>query len=428
MANDYLSLFILDINRAYEGMAWSIQANPPALAQAGLHARDLADALGSVGLSQLSALTDDISRQLSLEQSSVVPIAQNLVELLKRALFALEQSDDMVLSAEHAQEIGRLSSDMLALLGGTSFKSPHMQSMLDEWGLDSTISTSVEPPPSTEKLPDNWFVEDDSVASDSSPSTSLLALNPKDFVPAAAVLIQRRAGLNLVQRIRQMLKAQNLPANKSIDFLLSEHQDGLSALGQISLARPLVDLAEELVVDGVSADADMVDALVSAISVLPKAQRLVANKQALTLFIDLYGVDFDQSNMQLAGEMIAKVQGRIGQEHDRLRITMPASLKRMRFLPFKRGSDYYVVSWAQLLSISNIDGQFAASDILGSAVVCDKVMRLSSGCTHEVLYANEVFPIVNMNSFVLPSVLSGPYWMKGIALDDASSPYSWVAV
>ena len=61
MANDYLSLFIADINRAYEGMVWSIETNPPALAQAGLHARDLADALGSVGLSQLSALTDDVS-------------------------------------------------------------------------------------------------------------------------------------------------------------------------------------------------------------------------------------------------------------------------------------------------------------------------------------------------------------------------------
>ena len=91
MANDYLSLFIADINRAYEGLVWSVEANPPALTQAGLHARDLADALGSVGLSQLSALTADVSRQLSMEQTSVLPIAQNLIELLKRALFALEQ-------------------------------------------------------------------------------------------------------------------------------------------------------------------------------------------------------------------------------------------------------------------------------------------------------------------------------------------------
>jgi hypothetical protein len=100
----------------------------------------------------------------------------------------------------------------------------------------------------------------------------------------------------------------------------------------------------------------------------------------------------------------------------------------MRFLPFKRGSEYYVVSWAQLLSIANVDSGFAASDVLGSATGCDKVLRLSCGCVHQALHADEVFPIANMNSFVLPSVLSGPYWMRGIALDDASRPYSWVAV
>ncbi len=422
MANDYLSLFIADINRAYEGMVWSIEANPPALAQAGLHARDLADALGSVGLSQLSALTDDVSRQLSLEQSSVLPIAQNLVELLKRALFALEQSDDMVMSSAHLEEIQRLSGDLLVLLGGASFQSPQMQIMVDDWGMPA------EQGPSDSEA---TLAENNASASTLTASSTLsnpVVIDPREFVSSAGVIAQRRAGLNLVQRIRQMLSAQNLPTNKSIDFLLSEHQDALSALGQVALTSVLAELAADMVVDGVYADADVVDTLVSAISVLPKAQRLVANKQALTLFIDLYGVQFEQSHMHLAGEIIAKAQGRIGQEHDRLRITMPASLKRMRFLPFKRGSDYFVVSWAQLLSISNVDGQFAVSDVLGSALGCDKVLRLSSGCMHEVLHANEVFPIVNMNSFALPSVLSGPYWMKGIALDDASSPYSWVAV
>lgn len=409
MANDYLSLFIADINRAYEGLVWSVEANPPALTQAGLHARDLADALGSVGLSQLSALTADVSRQLSMEQTSVLPIVQNLIELLKRALFALEQSDDMVMSSAHVEEIQRLSGDMLALLGGISFQSPQMQAMADEWGLPPVEETPVEA------------------------ATQAISIDPtapdlKDYILAAGVLNQRRAGLNLVQRIRQMISVQNLPANKSIDFLLSEHQDALSALGQLTLTTALTGLADEIAVDGVLADRDAIDTLVRTLSILPRAQRLVANKQALTLFIDLYGVHYEQSQMEFAGEVIARALGRIEQEHDRLRITLPASLKRMRFLPFKRGSEYYVVSWAQLLSIANVDSGFAASDVLGSATGCDKVLRLSCGCVHQTLHADEVFPIANMNSFVLPSVLSGPYWMRGIALDDASRPYSWVAV
>jgi hypothetical protein len=409
VANDYLSLFIADINRAYEGLVWSVEANPPALTQAGLHARDLADALGSVGLSQLSALTADVSRQLSMEQTSVLPIAQNLIELLKRALFALEQSDNMVMTSAHVEEIQRLSGDMLALLGGISFQSPQMQAMADEWGLPPVEETPVQ-------------AETQAISVDPNP------LDLKDYILAAGVLNQRRAGLNLVQRIRQMISVQNLPANKSIDFLLSEHQDALSALGQVTLTAALTGLADEIAVEGVLADRDAIDILVRTLSILPRAQRLVANKQALTLFIDLYGVHYEQSQMEFAGEVIARALGRIEQEHDRLRITLPASLKRMRFLPFKRGSEYYVVSWAQLLSIANVDSGFAASDVLGSATGCDKVLRLSCGCVHQALHADEVFPIANMNSFVLPSVLSGPYWMRGIALDDASRPYSWVAV
>lgn len=420
MANDYLSLFITDINRAYEGLTWSIDVNPPSLSQAGLHARDLADALGSVGLSQLSALTADVSRQLSMEQTSVLPITKSLIELLKRALFALEQSDDMTMSSAHVEEIQRLSADMLLLLGGTSFQSPQMQTMVQEWGLppvesDPLVSSSMDAPQSESPVSD-------------APVTPVLTIDPREYVASATVIGQRRAGLNLIQRTRQMLSAQNLPANKPIDFLLSEHQDALSALGQIYLPSVLTGLADEVVVDGVQADKDIVDALVTTLSIFPRAQRVVANKQALTLFIDLYGVNYEQSQMDFAGDIIARALGRIEQEHDRLRITMPASLKRMRFLPFKRGSEYYVLSWAQLLSIASLESGFSVSDALGTAAGCDKVLRLSCGRLHEVLHANEVFPIANMNSFTLPSVLSGPYWMRGIALDDASRPYSWIAI
>jgi hypothetical protein len=420
VANDYLSLFITDINRAYEGLTWSIDVNPPSLSQAGLHARDLADALGSVGLSQLSALTADVSRQLSMEQTSVLPITKSLIELLKRALFALEQSDDMTMSSAHVEEIQRLSADMLLLLGGTSFQSPQMQTMVQEWGLppvesDPLVSSSIDAPQSESPVSD-------------APVTPVLTIDPREYVASATVIGQRRAGLNLIQRTRQMLSAQNLPANKPIDFLLSEHQDALSALGQIYLPSVLTGLADEVVVDGVQADKDIVDALVTTLSIFPRAQRVVANKQALTLFIDLYGVNYEQSQMDFAGDIIARALGRIEQEHDRLRITMPASLKRMRFLPFKRGSEYYVLSWAQLLSIASLESGFSVSDALGTAAGCDKVLRLSCGRLHEVLHANEVFPIANMNSFTLPSVLSGPYWMRGIALDDASRPYSWIAI
>ncbi|MEY3800098.1 MAG: hypothetical protein RLZZ406_1402 [Pseudomonadota bacterium] len=59
MTSDYLALFIVDINRSFEGLVVSLEQDPPSMQQAALHARDLADGLGSVGLAQISALTSE---------------------------------------------------------------------------------------------------------------------------------------------------------------------------------------------------------------------------------------------------------------------------------------------------------------------------------------------------------------------------------
>jgi hypothetical protein len=53
-------------------------------------------------------------------------------------------------------------------------------------------------------------------------------------------------------------------------------------------------------------------------------------------------------------------------------------------------------------------------------------MRLCSGVNLHTLYASEIYPVINMNTFPLPGLLSGPAWMKGVALDGASRPYTWV--
>jgi len=42
------------------------------------------------------------------------------------------------------------------------------------------------------------------------------------------------------------------------------------------------------------------------------------------------------------------------------------------------------------------------------------------------LYASEIYPVINMNTFLLPRLLKGPAWMKGVALDGASRPFTWV--
>jgi hypothetical protein len=95
-------------------------------------------------------------------------------------------------------------------------------------------------------------------------------------------------------------------------------------------------------------------------------------------------------------------------------------------IPFKRADKLYAVSWVQLLSISGMDPHIGATDILGSATDSQKIMRLCSGVNLHTLYASEIYPVINMNTFPLPGLLSGPAWMKGVALDGASRPYTWV--
>jgi hypothetical protein len=146
-----------------------------------------------------------------MEQASVLPITQNLIELLKRALFALEHSDDMTMSSDHVEEIQRLSADMLLLLGGTSFQSPQMQTMAEEWGLPLVESDPLASSPSDASP--TAQPETNLANAPATSAASVLAMDPIEYVASAGLMSQRRAGLNLVQRIRQMVSAHNLPAN-----------------------------------------------------------------------------------------------------------------------------------------------------------------------------------------------------------------------
>jgi hypothetical protein len=95
-------------------------------------------------------------------------------------------------------------------------------------------------------------------------------------------------------------------------------------------------------------------------------------------------------------------------------------------LPFKRADVLYAISWVQLCSISGLDSPMGAADLLGGVADAQKRMHLCSGVDLHTIYASEIFPVMNMNTFLLPGLLSGPPWMKGVALDGASRPYTWV--
>ena len=404
MTSDYLALFIVDINRSFEGLVVSLEQDPPAMQQAALHARDLADALGSVGLAQISALTSDISGQLGLENPAILPVAKGFIELLKKALLALESGNPNAPLPQQIAVIGEISAAMSDL----------MSQRMDASNADQRSSFSA-----------NQAQLDAAAHQAQAPAVSSevkQVLSP-DF---EMLFPQRRNGLNIVQRVREMVNRSGANSSTEMDFLLAEHQDALTSLGQVPLKGALQGLAKQIEADGVFADQEILEALAEAMRLLPPGFSMHASKQALSLFIDIRGVQTNSRQMDLAGGILRRIMGRIDQTNEYVRIVLPSSLKRIRMIPFKRADKFYAVSWVQLLSISGIDSPAGSVDVLGGITDAQKVMRLCAGVEVHTLHASEIYPVINMNTFLLPGLLTGPHWMKGVALDGASKPYTWI--
>jgi hypothetical protein len=408
VANDFLTLFVTDINRSFDGLILSIERDQPDLLQAALHARDLADALSSVGLLQLSAITADIARQLSQEQQSVLPVTYQLVELLKKALDVLAATDDVVIIPDQIDEIQKLANSMLDL-------SQLNEPLKNQFNLNPNSDVM----PATSK---SWQIN----AVDSQQPSPTKPSQVSSFYSGAILLAQRRHALNTVQRIRRMVFEQASP--KDVDSLLGEHQDALLEFGQLNLANYLDGIAEQVDAAMILADADVLEALSTILSILPKASLLRVSKQALTLFIDLQNVSPSPLELENAGQLVANLSGRLEFVNQSVRLIIPSSLKRMRLISFMRGADQFVVSWAQLVSVGNVLNTVGTYDALGGAEGCPKEITLMSGLQSCTLYAEELLPVSNMNVFALPSLLTGPEWLRGVAIDHANRPYSWISL
>jgi hypothetical protein len=405
VTSDYLALFIVDINRSFEGLTLALEQDPPAMQQGALHARDLADALGSVGLAQISALTSDISGQLGMESPSILPIAKTFTGLMKKALLELEASDSNTPLPQQIAMIAEISASMSELMGQTP-PTP----MLYENVMDQVLGDTRE---------QDAEIKPREVATRVEPST---AWDPEQL------FAQRRSGLNIVQRVREMVHQSGTKQSAEMDFLLAEHQDALSTLGQIEFKEALSHLSSQIQGDGVYADREILETLASALRLIPKGYSIQVSKQALSLFIDIRGAQASMDQIDEAGAILTSIMGRIDQTNDYLRMVLPSSLKRMRMIPFKRGDRTYAVSWVQLLSISNFNLERTTPDLLGPLMDSTKMMRLCSGVQIHALYASEIYPVINMNTFLLPRLLKGPAWMKGVALDGASRPFTWVCL
>jgi hypothetical protein len=75
---DHLSLVMADAERSLEGLKHSLQGGSDDMTQGALHCRDLSGALSILGLDTAAGLVDDVARQMTLCQPSVIDVANEL--------------------------------------------------------------------------------------------------------------------------------------------------------------------------------------------------------------------------------------------------------------------------------------------------------------------------------------------------------------
>lgn len=406
MAEAYLTLFVADINRAFDGLVSALD-NGPSIAQAALHAHDLADALGCIGLTQISAMSSDVSAELSLGQPGAIERAQQLVSVLQEALQILDTADGEAVDAEQVQGINALYANLM---------DPTLLAQAAE-----VVEASVD----HQKLTSVQSVQDFLASGEASGVFTAHAHDKHALHPLPEW--QRQKLLNQTQKIRTRTLQDN--ASTELDLMLCEHQDAVLEIAQVNLEDYFSPLAFDVHMVRLLVDADIAESLKSMVQGLKGIQKLVATKQALTVFVDIHGAD----NFELSPHRIKEIGAMLGQKCGRLelfenglRLILPCSLRRMRVVPFVRAGVPYVLSWAQMLAISAKSEGMIVMDKLGSMEDGQTLIRVGCGHLNHMIQASEVLLVTTMNMFDMPSALQPPPWMRGVGLDARSHVYSWV--
>ena len=408
MAEEYLTLFVADINRAFDGLVSALD-NGPSVDQAALHAHDLADALGCIGLTQLSAMSADVSAELSLGQPGALERVHQLVSVLQEALQILDKAEGSGVDSEQVQGINALYANLT-----------------DPETLAQTAE-AIEATSDPQKLASAQSMQDFLLLGSSSGTYTAQSHDKFPLHPMPEW--QRQKLLNQLQKIRARALLDNAAAE--IDLMLCEHEDALLEMAQVNLVDYFSPLSCDVHMTRLLVDTDIADSLKTVVQGLKDVQKLVATKQALTVFVDIHGAEnFELSPYRIKeiGNIIGQKCGRLEVFENGLRLILPCSLKRMRVVPFVRAGVPYVLSWAQMLAISAKSEGMVVMDKLGSMEDGNALIRVGCGHLNHMIQASEVLLVTTMNMFDMPSALQPPSWMRGVGLDATSRVYSWVSL
>ena len=366
---DHLSLVVADAERSLEGLQHSLRGGSDDMMQGALHCRDLSAALSILGLDTVAGLIDDVARQMTLGQPSVIDVANGLLPVVSQVIKDIQ--------------LGQV---------------PNAEQQLKLW----------EP----------WLSRlQVLVTRDSASLSNFEAVMPKavgsQLVGAAdpGFKALRLKGLSLIQNARIVNQRDDERTVRQMDALLSELQDWSLRVGQVPLAQLFPLSAHEMV--DIWLDAALLEQLDALRDFGAKAESIKAQSRSLTIYMDWVAPSLSHDDYVQIGECLKKVAGHIKRTPEGFRLVFPCSLTRMRMMPFMRNAQRYVAAAGQFVQFQpdSEDASFTGT------------LMLRSGIDNQNLQVDRMLPAENMNVFEVPKGIERPEGVCGVALDGTGEIY-----
>jgi hypothetical protein len=358
-----------DAERSLEGLRHSLQGGSDDMMQGALHCRDLSAALSILGLDTAASLIDDVARQMTLGQPSVIDVAHGLLPVMAQVIKDIQ--------------LGQV---------------PNSEQQLTTW----------EP----------WLARlQVLVARDSASLSNFEAVMPKavcaQMVGAADPGFRslRLKGLSLIQNARIVNQRDDERTVRQMDAMLSELQDWSLRVGQVPLAQLFPLSAHEMV--DIWLDAPLLEQLDPLRDFGAKAESIKAQSRSLTIYMDWVAPSLTHEDYVQIGECLKKVSGHIKRTPEGFRLVYPCSLTRMRMMPFMRIEQRYVAA----------AGQFVQFQPDSEDVGFTGTLMLRAGIDNQNLQVDRMLPAENMNVFEVPEGIDRPEGVCGVALDGTGEIY-----
>ncbi|AKD24754.1 hypothetical protein CL55_00004210 [Polynucleobacter duraquae] len=482
-------LFLIDIDRAIEGLETAApkkgSVSAVSIEPLIMHSVDLANALDGAGLDTLSEMTSELAQCFKKNDTQSFLMLDDLVSLVRsevafthpsvasgvsctqeqlnqaKVLFAanlsqiknglpITKNPDALAQDLPAEATLDMTQEAIETISSKEEELVFSKALISELPASPVIPTIQElsPEPSIAELSalfaPRLYEESPVVFIPPEPKAfsfpegltrPLERENALDYSGSQRFLdkhfsLDRTHNLNRMQIARSLVtKTDNWNAVE-LDFLLGREQDELTKAGQQSLRHVFENLTEELLIDEVYADPEIVQQLVTIISILPPCPSIFAVQQDLMIFIDLDHISLSAEHLLSAGKMMAEIGGSLEMHHEGVRLSCPSSLLRMPMVFFGRHGQNYAISAIQYLGEEPLNKAVDSKvDALGEILHPARMINLLVGNQHYSIYAHEFLGVQNMNIHLnIPKLLERPYWLAGIALDGMNNVYPWVAL